>query len=425
MVETICEIQRTTDQSESILRSASSIIPGGLLTTPGERYGGEAPSTMRATLPVIAKGKGSTLTDVDGNGYLDFLAGHGSLILGHTDDRVVAAVTKAAAKGFSFGGPIDAELRLAELIVGRLLSIEMIRLVNTPLDALEYALALIRNGSGRELMVTCGNYVGGAVCRGGWRRVQPQADADTTHHAALPFNDPAAAERLFAERGWEIAAVILEPVGTTPDLASPAPGFLPWLRSLCDKHNALLVFDESVTGFRFSPGGGPLEGVLPDLTLLGPIIGGGLPLAACGGRKEVMQSARAGLFNELRVPGQTNTLALAAGIATIQAVGEPGFHDALEEKAVRLCDGLQSASVRASRVGNMLVLSLRAASDTGREFSNQGDAARYVRFHQAMLDRGILLSPIPDSCIFISAAHSHEDIDRTIEAVHNALDSIA
>lgn len=412
------ETMRISAKSDALAKAASTLMPGGLLPSfcpwddPTDR------AIFTGSGPVFAKGHGATLTDVDGNEYVDYIGGHGALILGHADQRVVAAISKAASKGCGFAVPSETEVRLVELIVGRFPSIDMVRLAHTSADALSCALAVARDYTGREMIATFEGY--------------PSCSGESSSSFTLPYNGIDAAQRLFREHGSNIAAVLVEPVGVGTGLIPPADRFLRTLRTLCDAHGALLIFDEVFTGLRVAPGGAAaLCSVTPDLTLLGSMLGGGLPLAACGGSRSAMKHAEArGIAGQLgSVPG--NLLAMAAGIATLQAIGEPGFYEALEEKTVRLEDGLRAAA----QTAGVSTYHTRVASILGMFFSHQRvtqgasarrcDTSRFARFHETMLDRGILLPPSPFSCIFISAAHTDDEIDRTIEAARQAFTVVA
>lgn len=402
------EVIRATQRSDSILKSATSLIPGGLSTSRFGWFYRPRSEDPIPTLPVMARGKGATVTDIDGNIYIDFIGGHGSMILGHAEDRVVAAITKAVSKGYSFGAPVEFELRLAELVAGRFASIDMLELANTPGDALRSAVYLARNHTGRQLIAVCG---GQGSAPDGFERIR--------------FNDPLACAQLFRLRSAGIAAVIVEPIRTFGGLDTFSKACLTALRSLCDQHGALLIFDESITGFRTQPGGGIASSVTPDLTLLGPVIGGGLPLAAIGGKREVMErtpSSQDAAISFGNIP------AMAAGIATLQAIAEPGFQAGLNEQAARLDEGLRAASAAVgleavhSRIESMVGMTLC----DGSSHTSQGvsGAARYARFHEAMLSRGVLLSPLAGSCLFVSAGHTADDIDRAIESAHDAFREI-
>jgi len=406
------ELVRATQRSESILKSASTLIPGGFSTTSFGWLGHPSPPDPIPSLPVMARGKGATVTDIDGNTYIDFIGGHGSMILGHAEDRVVAAITKAVSKGYSFGTPVEFELRLAELVAGRFASVDMLELVNTPGEALRRAVCMARRQTGRQLIAVCG---GQGNTPEGFQRI--------------PFNDPSACEQLFRLRAGEIAAVIVEPIRTIGGLDTLSEACLTALRSSCDRHGALMVFDETITGFRTQPGGGVAAGLdsslSPDLTLLGPVIGGGLPLAAIGGKRVVMERGRSSQDGPACFG---NIPAMAAGIATLQAIAEPDFHATLDMRASHLDEGLRAASASVgldavhARIASMVDTSLcgHASADAW----GTSEVSQYARFHKAMLNRGVLLSPLAGSCLFVSAGHTEEDIDHAIESAHEAFEEM-
>ncbi len=415
-METTCAA-REIAKSEAVGRTASSLMPGGVLSAFDYGWLGHDRPVLVRTPPVIAKGKGATLTDVDGNEYVDYIGAHGALILGHADERVVAAISKAASKSCGFGAPSETAVRLAELIVGRIPWMDMVRLVNTPADAMNDVVSLARLFTGREDVVTF------------------EADA---HDHALPYNDVGAAQELFREHGATIGAVIVEPMGLSTGLIPPADGFLTALRGLCAVHGALLVFDERLSGFRVSPDEErTVHSVTPDLSMFGPIVGGGMPLGAYGGRRELMekighddggsacQSARG--KTTMFSPASGNLLAMAAGVATLQALGEPGFYVALDAKLARLDEGLRSAAAAVgastchTRVGGILGMFFSNEPASAATSARRADVALFTRYYEAMLDRNILLPPFPLSGMFVSSAHTDEKIDRTIEAAREAL----
>lgn len=441
---------RTTAKSESIRRTAATLLPLGVSSSFCPWYQtrtAESPKTFfwhGAGLPIIARAKGGSVVDVDGNEYVDLIGGHGALILGHADERVVAAISKAASRGNGYGAPSEMEVRLAELIVGRLPAIDMVQFVHTPFDALVFAVHTARGLTERRHIVTFEDawhsHVGSEILG----RSMP-VDALKSHDPSrdscrlvLPFDDAAAVEDLFRLQGSDVAAVVVEPFRVNGELLQPAVDFLAVLRSLCDTHDALLVFDETVTGFRVAAGGvAATLGVLPDLTLLGPVVGGGLPLAACGGRKDVLKELRVGERRASLWPrcdsASESALALAAGIATLQAVAEDDFYEDLEAKSARLHEGLCTASsaacvpVRHVRFASILGFRFDDDAETGGADLSAGSSAggrvgstMCTRFFQEMLNRGVLLPPSPAGCLFVSAAHTEEDIDRVVDAAQNA-----
>lgn len=435
-METTCAV-REVAKSEAVGRASSSLMPGGVLSAFDYGCVGYDRPVLIRTPPVIAKGKGAALTDVDGNEYVDYIGAHGALILGHADERVVAAISKAASKGCGFGAPSETAVRLAELIVGRTPWMDMVRLVNTPAEALDDVVSLARLLTGREDVVTFEAYAHHHALSahdGG-----PKAMRGRNHPTwrALPYNDVGAAEELFRVQGATIGAVIVEPMGLSTGLIPPADGFLRALRGLCDLHGALLVFDERLSGFRASPDEERrVHGVVPDLSIFGPIVGGGMPLGAYGGRREFMEPigdndatvCRSGKGRTARFsPASGNLLAMAAGVATLQAIGEPGFYSVLEAKLARLDEGLRSAAAAVgaathhTHVGGILGMFFSNEPASAATSARRADTTLFARYHEAMLDRNILLPPFPLSGIFVSSAHTDEEIDRTIEAAREAL----
>ena len=403
-------------KSEAINRTAATLIPGPAVTS------AEESCSNVGSLPVFARGKGAMLTDVDGNEYIDYACANGAMILGHADERIAVAINKATLKGGHLGSPSATEVRLAELIASRFASIDMVRFVLSERDAVVRAISLARRCTGRATLVTF------AGCGPGWAGEVSTEDANYIGGPAgsilvAPYNDADAAERLFDSQGTAVAAVFVEPVAHSFGLVPPGEGFLAALRKLCNEHGALLIFDETKTGFRVASGGAAaLYDLVPDLTVLGPIIGGGLPLAAYGGRKEIMK--RAASIPELNRAGVASghQLAMAAGVATLQAIGDSDFHDRLEAKAARLDEGLRAASAAAgiaachTRVGSMVGLFFARYTVKDLDSARTDDRGMYSRFFLAMLDQGMYLPPFRSTPWFISAAHTDQQIDRTIEA---------
>ncbi len=458
------EAKRVVARSEALGRVTSSLMPGGVMSAFDPWCGQRDRPALARIPPVITKGKGASLTDLDGNAYVDYISAHGAMILGHADERVVAAISKAASKGCGFGAPSEMSVRLAELIAGRLPSVDMVRLVNTPADALTEAVCLARQCTGRDGIATFEGYAYEHAISRHLPLEDTRPDPTLGARCVLPYNDSRAAERLLREQGTAIAAMVVEPVAVSTGLIPPARGFLKALRALCDAQGTLLIFDEAVTGFRVALGGAStVYDVTPDLTILGPIIGGGLPLAAYGGRKAVMKqatgpadprlggrpspgaaggrhalhgagtclpatSSRESMAPTRRLsPAAGNLLAMAAGIATLQATGEPGFYEALDAKSARLDEGLRGAAAAAgvpayhTRVAGIVGMFFCDKPVTDAASARRCDSDLFARYNEAMLDRGVLLPPFPLSCIFLSSAHTDEDIDRTIEAAHQAL----
>ncbi|MBF0284754.1 MAG: glutamate-1-semialdehyde 2,1-aminomutase [Magnetococcales bacterium] len=418
-----------TSRSETLFTRAQALIPGGV-NSPVRAF-----KAVGGVPPFIRRGEGAWIEDVEGKRYIDYVLSWGPLIVGHAHPAVVEAVRRAAGDGFSFGAPTEAEVRLAEKIVELVPSMEMVRLVNSGTEATMSALRLARGATGREailkfegcyhghadaLLVKAGSGLAtfGVPTSPG---VPAGAAKDTL---TLPFNDLDAAEDLFAKRGEELAAVIVEPVAGNMGCIPPLPGFLEGLRRLCNHYGAILIFDEVMTGFRVALGGAQERyAIRPDLTTLGKVIGGGLPVGAYGGRRDLMQRiAPSGpVYQAGTLSG--NPLATAAGLATLELISAPGFYDHLEQRARQLTDGvgrvLRQAGIlhQGVSVGSMFGLfftSRERVDDFSQALSC--DLNRFNRWFHGMLDEGIYLAPSQFEAGFVSSAHTPALIDQTIEA---------
>jgi glutamate-1-semialdehyde 2,1-aminomutase len=411
-----------------LFAEAVGLLPGGV-SSPVRAFRAVGGSPL-----FVERGEGAYLVDVDGNRYVDYVLSWGPLILGHAHPRVVEALAEAARKGTSFGAPSPLELELARLIRDAMPSLDLVRFVSSGTEATMSALRLARAFTGRTKVVKfAGCYhghadlllvqAGSGVATLGLPDspgVTPGAVGDTL---TAPFNDLAAVEALF-DAGDEIAAVILEPVVGNMGLVPPQPGFLEGLRELTAARGALLVFDEVMTGFRVHPGGAQaLYGVTPDLTTLGKVIGGGLPVGAYGGRREIMELvAPAGpVYQAGTLSG--NPLAMTAGIETLRALAEPGVWDDLERAGARLEAGLSALGdgTQFARVGTMFGLFFADAPVTSWDTAKLADTQRFAAFHAAMLERGVYLAPSQFEAGFLSTAHGEAEIDGTIEAARAAL----
>jgi glutamate-1-semialdehyde 2,1-aminomutase len=409
-------------QSEALLERARKLIPGGV-NSPVRAF-----RSVGGTPPFIARGDGATITDVDGNTYIDYVCSWGPLLLGHRHPAITRALAEVLEIGTSFGAPTEREIRLAQLITAAVPSMEMVRLVNSGTEATMSALRVARGFTGRDLTVKFeGCYhghvdsllvkAGSGVATLGIPDTAgvPAAFADTT--IALPYNSVEALEAAFAERGSKIAAVIVEPVAGNMGCVPPAAGFLESMRHLCSRHGALLIFDEVMTGFRVAFGGAQARcGITPDLTTVGKVIGGGLPIAAYGGRADIM--SRVAPVGPIYQAGTLsgNPLAVAAGIAMLEHLGaHPGIYDALESRAAALC-AQPPAGVTVNRVGSMFTFFFTDAPVTDYESAKRSDTARFARFFHHMLERGVYLAPSQFEAGFVSAAHSDADIARTAAA---------
>jgi glutamate-1-semialdehyde 2,1-aminomutase len=425
-------LHRSTRRSQELFKEACQLLPGGV------------DSPVRAFRAVggdplfIERGEGACLVDVDGNRYVDYVLSWGPLILGHAHPAVVEAVARTASRGTSFGAPSPLEIELARAVQRFLPGIEMLRFVNSGTEATMSALRLARAFTGRPKIVKFeGCYHGHAdmlLVKAGSGvatlglpdspGVPPGTAADTL---VAPFNDLAAVEELLEQYPAQVAAVIVEPVAGNMGVVPPVDGFLPGLRQLTRQHSALLIFDEVMTGFRVHPGGAQaLYNVQPDLTTLGKVIGGGLPVGAYGGRREIMERvAPSGpVYQAGTLSG--NPLAMAAGLATLEQLEIPGVWAGIESAAAQLSDGLGQAAAEAGvpasvqRVGTMLTAFFTGHPVVDWPTAKAADTARYARFFRSMLDRGVYLAPSQFEAGFLSTAHGSAEIQQTIEAARQA-----
>jgi glutamate-1-semialdehyde 2,1-aminomutase len=411
-----------TTRSETLFARAQARIPGGV-NSPVRAFRG-----VGGTPLFIERGDGSHIFDVDGNSFIDYVGSWGPLILGHRPPCVIDALREALEGGTSFGAPTEREVELAELIATMVPSMELVRLVNSGTEATMSALRLARGFTGRDLTVKfegCYHgHVDSLLVKAGSGMATlgiadtagvPESFAATT--IAIPFNSIAAVERAFAQRPNEIAAVIVEPVVGNMGCVRPAPGFLEALRALTARHGALLIFDEVMTGFRLAPGGAQQKfGIRPDLTTLGKIVGGGLPLAAYGGRADIMKKVAplGPVYQAGTLSG--NPLAVAAGLAMLRYLSaNHAVYDVLEARAAQLC-AWTPPGVTVNRVGSMFTFFFNESPVTDWDSAKRSDTARFAKFFHFMLEHGVYLAPSQYEAGFISAAHSEEDIRLTVEA---------
>lgn len=420
--------------SEQLFARAQGVMPGGV-SSPVRAY-----QAVGGTPPFLTRGAGARVTDADGTTYLDLVASWGPLILGHAHPAVVRAVADAAARGTSFGAPTAAEVELAELICAALPAVEMVRFVSSGTEATMSALRLARAATGRETILKfAGCYHGHVdallVAAGSGVLTlglpdSPGVTAGTRATTAVaPYNDLVAARLAFDTVGDDLAAVIVEPIAGNMGVVPPAAGFLEELRHMCDARGALLIFDEVITGFRVGWSGAQgMFGIRPDLTTLGKVIGGGLPIGAYGGRRDLMAMvAPVGpVYQAGTLSG--NPVSVAAGLATLRALGEPGTYEALDARGAQLADGLAAAAKDAGvalavqRVGSMLTGFLHDGEVTNLEDARRADAGAYRRYFHRMLDAGVMLPPSQLEASFVSLAHSPDDIDQIVAAARGALE---
>ena len=422
----------THETSERLFAEAQELMPGGV-SSPVRAF-----RAVGGTPVFVERGEGAYLFDVDGNRYVDYVLSFGPLILGHAHPRVVAALEEAVRRGTSYGAPTALEAELAVLVGEAMPSVELLRFVNSGTEATMSALRLARAYTGRSKIAKfSGCYHGHAdlllVQAGSGVATFGLPDSPGVTKGAVvdtlvaPYNDLAAVERLFAEHSGQIAAVIVEPVAGNMGLVLPVEGFLAGLRELTAADGALLVFDEVMTGFRVHPGGAQqLYGITPDLTTLGKVIGGGLPVGAYGGRREVMElvAPEGPVYQAGTLSG--NPLAMTAGIETLRAIREPGVWAGIEEVGERLRGGLGDAaaeavvSVQPVRSGTMAALFFSESPVRTWDEAQRADTGRFARFHRAMLGRGVYLPPSQFETWFLSTEHGDEEIEATIAAAREA-----
>jgi len=416
-------------KSDELFKKAKKIMPGGVN------------SPVRAFLAVhqnplfIASARGSKIVDVDGHEYLDYVCSWGPLILGHADDRVVEAVKRACEKGLTFGAPTEQEYILAELVQELMPSMEMLRLVNSGTEAVMSAVRAARGFTGRDKIVKfrgCyhGHSDGLLVKAGSGALTQSVPDslgvpADYTRNTLIAeYNDISSVEALFSEFGKEIAAVIVEPVAANMGVVLPKENFLKELRIITERYQSLLIFDEVITGFRLSPGGAQeYYGVKPDLTTLGKIIGGGMPMAAYGGRKEIMEviAPEGGVYQAGTLSG--NPVATTAGTETLKILKEEkekGLYEKLDQKTGRIADTVRNCFgdlVCVNQIGSLMSVFFTWQPVVDYESALTCDTLKYAEYFRHMLKQGIYLAPSQFEAMFVSLAHTKEDVEKTCEAI--------
>ena len=431
---------RDRRQSQSAFERAQSVLVGGV-DSPVRAF-----AAVGGTPPVIDRATGSYITDIDGNTYIDYVGSYGPAILGHAHQAITDAICRAAANGASFGAPCQAEAQLAELIINAMPSIQRVRFVNSGTEAVMTAVRLARGATGRSKIIKCiGCYHGhsdallvsagsGALTLGvpSSPGVPAWATADTL---LVPYNDLPAVQEAFEQFDGQIAAMLVEPVAGNMGVVAPTAGYLQGLRELCTRRGALLIFDEVMTGFRVAYGGAQeLYGVAADLTTLGKIIGGGMPVGAVGGAASIMDnlSPKGKVYQAGTLSG--NPVAMAAGIAAMQTIRQtPDFYIDLDRKSAALAGGFCQAACEAgldyrvsiNRVGSMLTLFLTPPPVNDYRTATAANTKAFAAYFGAMLDGGVYLPPSQFEAIFVSAAHTNADIQATIDTARIALKAAA
>ena len=421
------------ERSQKLWDSAQGLIPGGV-NSPVRAFGAVGGAPV-----FVDRAAGSHLWDVDGREYIDYVTSWGPLILGHAHPRVVEAVQAACVKGTSFGMPTAAENRLAQRIIECVPSIGKVRMVSSGTEAGMSAIRLARGFTDRELIVKfqgCyhGHFDGLLAAAGSGIATFAIPDTKgvpasyTEKTVVVPYNDRTSLETVFSELGEQIACVIVEPIAGNMGVVPPAPGYLQFLRDITARHGSLLVFDEVITGFRVGLGGAQgLYGVTPDLTVLGKIIGGGLPAAAYGGRTDIMDALApvGGVYQAGTLSG--NPVAVAAGLATVETLLDDPPYARLDAIARDMGQGLREVArkagvaVKQNRVGSMQTLFFTDTEVTDYATAKTSDTQRYAAFFHGMLERGIHFAPSQFEAGFVSIAHSREDIERTIRAADDVM----
>ncbi len=420
-------------KSEALFTEAQKYIPGGV-NSPVRSF-----RSVGGTPPFIARGQSARVWDVDGNEYIDYLGSWGPLVLGHSHPAVVEAIKKSAESGTSFGAPVEQEVELAKIICDQLPSVESVRLVSSGTEACMSAIRLARAFTNRDKIIKfAGCYHGhadGLLVKAGSGALThgiptsagvPESYASET--LVADYNNIESVDKFFTANPKSIAAVIIEPVAGNMGVIPPSPGFLEGLRRITKNNGALLIFDEVITGFRVGPSGAQgLFGITPDITTMGKIIGGGLPVGAYGGRKDIMEMVAplGAMYQAGTLSG--NPLAVSAGIATLTELQKPGVFKKLEEMAERLTEGLtkafQAAEIPSSinRVGSMFTGFFNDGPVTTLEDAEGSDTEMYGRYFHAMQENGVYIAPSQFEAGFVSTAHTEADIDATVTKASEAL----
>jgi glutamate-1-semialdehyde 2,1-aminomutase len=425
-----------TDVSDKLFEKAKKLIPGGVNSPV------RACRSVGAEPLFISRAEGSKLYDADGNSYIDYVGSWGPMILGHNHPEVVKAINSALMDGTSFGAPCRLEVELAELVTEIVPSLEMVRMVNSGTEAAMSVIRLARAFTDRDMIIKFdGCYhghadsflveAGSGVATLNISGTPGVPKCLTEKTISVPFNDREAIEKVMNKHGKDIACIIVEPVPGNMGLVKPLPGFHEFLREITSANGSLLIFDEVMTGFRVALGGAQkLYNIKPDLSCFGKIIGGGLPVGAYGGRRDIMGmiAPEGGVYQAGTLSG--NPLAMAAGISTLKLISAPGFHENLEKNTARLVAGLESAArnsgkpVSAGYVGSMFGMFFTEGPVNSFADAKKSDTALFSRFYKGMRDNGIYLAPSQFEAGFVSSAHTVDDIDKTLAMAEKVLKSI-
>jgi glutamate-1-semialdehyde 2,1-aminomutase len=434
------EATRTIKNSQVAFERARTLMPGGV-SSPVRAF-----KAVGGTPLFIKEAHGCEITDVDGNVYVDYVGSYGPMIVGHANERVVTSLCKTIGRGTSYGAPTEFESELAGMIVSALPAMDMVRFVNSGTEATMSAIRLARAATKRDLIVKCvgcyHGHVDGLLVQAGSGALtlgtpsSPGVPESTTRNTiSVAYNDLEATKKVFEEYGKQIAAFLVEPVAGNMGVVLPASGYLAGLRELCDRHGAMLIFDEVMTGFRVDWGGAQIKyHIKPDITCLGKVIGGGLPVGAYAAPKKLMElvSPRGPMYQAGTLSG--NPVAMNAGIATLEILKEPGTYETLEERSARLEKGLLAAADQAgvpiaiNRAGSMLTpffVRSKGQKVTNFNEATSSDTQAFAAFFNAMLENGVYLPPSQYEAWFVGLAHSEEAIDKTIEAAKVAFAVVA
>jgi len=424
------------ENSNKLFNRAINVIPGGVNSPV------RACKSVGAEPVFIDHAEGCMIYDADGNGFIDYIGSWGPMILGHRHSAVIKAIASVLNRGTSFGAPTDLEIVLAEMVINAVPSVDMIRMVNSGTEATMSAIRLARGVTGRDVIIKFdGCYhghadtllveAGSGVATLGIPGSPGVPESFVAHTLSLPYNDIKSVKKVMDEQGDKIACIIVEPIAGNMGLVRPVDGFLETLREVTEKSGSLLIFDEVMTGFRVAFGGAQsLYGILPDITCLGKIIGGGLPVGAYGGKREIMEhiAPHGPVYQAGTLSG--NPVAMAAGIATLMQLKKPGFYENLDKKAALLATGLEKAAekagvkARVDRAGSMLGLFFTDRDVKNFEDAKTSDLDMFAAYYKGMLEKGIYLAPSQFEALFVSAAHEVEHIDKTIEAAEEVLKNL-